>query len=134
MGKWLVMPWRRYGEFDARSTRREFWLFWVVCALVGLGIDLAFGQMSVARGPGFYHALLVPNATGQVLGGVFSLLALVPGLAVSARRLHDADRSAGWLALVLLPGLGWFVLLVFFCLDGTRGGNRYGADPRGRGL
>jgi len=32
-----------------------------------------------------------------------------------------------------VPVLGWLVLLVFYCLDGTPGDNRFGPDPKGRG-
>jgi uncharacterized membrane protein YhaH (DUF805 family) len=35
--------------------------------------------------------------------------------------------------LIFVPVFGWLILLVFWCLDGTYGGNRYGRDPKGRG-
>lgn len=54
----------------------------------------------------------------------------MPGLAVSVRRLHDQDRT-GWLLLLwFIPVLGWFALLVLMCLEGTRGPNRFGPDPK----
>jgi len=31
---------------------------------------------------------------------------------------------------VLIPILGWFALFVLMCLDGTRGPNRFGPDPK----
>jgi uncharacterized membrane protein YhaH (DUF805 family) len=34
------------------------------------------------------------------------------------------------LLLALIPFLGWFALLVFMCLEGTRGPNRFGPDPK----
>jgi uncharacterized membrane protein YhaH (DUF805 family) len=34
------------------------------------------------------------------------------------------------LLLALIPFLGWFALFVLLCLDGTRGPNRYGPDPK----
>ncbi|MCH7629961.1 MAG: DUF805 domain-containing protein, partial [Proteobacteria bacterium] len=55
---------------------------------------------------------------------------IVPSLAVSVRRLHDQDRSGWMLLLMLIPFLGWFALLVLMCLEGTRGPNRFGADPK----
>jgi uncharacterized membrane protein YhaH (DUF805 family) len=54
---------------------------------------------------------------------------IVSGLAVEVRRFHDQDRS-GWLMLLgLIPYVGFLVVLVFMCLPGTRGPNRFGADP-----
>jgi len=60
---------------------------------------------------------------------VYGLLVLIPGWAVLFRRLHDTDRSAWWLLLVLIPVLGWLVILIFNCQRGTPGENRFGPDP-----
>jgi uncharacterized membrane protein YhaH (DUF805 family) len=46
------------------------------------------------------------------------------------RRLHDTDRSAWWLLLLLIPIIGWLVILIFNCQSGTPGENRFGADPK----
>jgi uncharacterized membrane protein YhaH (DUF805 family) len=51
-------------------------------------------------------------------------------MALSVRRLHDVDRTGWWYLLGLVPFLGGIVLLVWFCTDGTRGSNRFGADPK----
>jgi uncharacterized membrane protein YhaH (DUF805 family) len=57
----------------------------------------------------------------------------VPSLAVSVRRLHDRERS-GWLLLLgLIRLLGGLALLVLMCLEGTRGTNRHGPDPKDPG-
>jgi uncharacterized membrane protein YhaH (DUF805 family) len=66
-------------------------------------------------------------------GPVTALVALgllVPSLAVSIRRLHDSDRSGWWLLLGLVPMVGEIIVLVFMVLNGTRGANRFGADPK----
>jgi uncharacterized membrane protein YhaH (DUF805 family) len=47
---------------------------------------------------------------------------------VSVRRLHDIDRSGWWLLLGGIP-IGNLVLLVFHCLRGTPGPNRFGPAP-----
>jgi uncharacterized membrane protein YhaH (DUF805 family) len=49
-------------------------------------------------------------------------------LAVSARRLHDLDRTAWWL-LLLLTGIGIILLIIWYCMRGTSGPNRFGPDP-----
>lgn len=56
---------------------------------------------------------------------IISLLLLLPGLAVLARRLHDTDRS-GWWWLLCFTVIGVFVVLYWLCLEGTRGTNRFG--------
>ncbi|WP_256872527.1 DUF805 domain-containing protein, partial [Enterobacter cloacae] len=45
-------------------------------------------------------------------------------------RLHDTDRSAWWLLLLLIPIIGWLIILIFNCQSGTPGENRFGPDPK----
>jgi hypothetical protein len=55
---------------------------------------------------------------------IYNLAVLLPTLSVSARRLHDINRSGLWLLLYLVP-LGPLVLVVMFCLKGVDGINRF---------
>ena len=59
---------------------------------------------------------------------LFSLATILPSLGLAFRRLHDTDRSAWWL-LINLTIIGGLVTLVFNCLPGTPGPNKYGEDP-----
>lgn len=78
-----------------------------------------------------------PGADFSPISVVLSLLTLVvlaamfiPSLAVQVRRFHDQDKSGWFVLLALIPFVGGLVLLVFNCLEGTRGPNRYGPDPK----
>lgn len=57
-----------------------------------------------------------------------ALTLVVPTLAVMWRRLHDTDRTGAWCFLVVVPGIGTLVLMVFWALEGTRGPNRFGTS------
>jgi len=48
---------------------------------------------------------------------------LVPSIAVAIRRMHDQDKSGWW---ILFP----IVNIVFLFLEGTKGPNRFGPDPK----
>ena len=121
----MLQPIRRYADFEGRSRRSEYWMF-----VLGIFIfELVCGV--VVNLGGAVHSVLY-----WLLSGLFGLALLglfVPSLAVAFRRLHDTDRSAWWLLIGLLPFLGAVALLVFYCLDGTPGPNRFGPDPKGRG-
>jgi uncharacterized membrane protein YhaH (DUF805 family) len=65
------------------------------------------------------------------LSGIYGLAVLIPGLAVSVRRLHDTDRSGWWLLIVLIPLIGAIVILVFMVQDSKLGENQYGSNPKG---
>jgi uncharacterized membrane protein YhaH (DUF805 family) len=60
---------------------------------------------------------------------VYALWAIIPGLAVTVRRLHDLDKSGWHLLIGLIPLVGGIILLIWYCTEGTRGPNRYGPDP-----
>lgn len=127
---WMLMPYRRYFEFTGRSRRREFWMFLLFNLLVFAVLNAMFGTNEVVRGPnGFYYGSHLVGGGGAI-GGLFALASLIPGIAVTVRRLHDQDRTGWLILLMLLPFFGGFALFVLMCLEGTRGPNRYGPDPK----
>jgi len=68
---------------------------------------------------------------GSVLTSIFALAVLLPQIAVSIRRLHDTGRSGWWYLLILIPILGWLVLIYFYTIDSQTGTNAYGPNPKG---
>lgn len=128
--EWMILPYRRYAEFTGRSRRKEYWMFALFQVLVSMAIGLVFGRSSYVMGGGMMAGMTTVQGPGGVVQNLFTLVSLIPGLAVSVRRLHDQDRSGWLMLLVFIPILGWFALLVFMCLEGTRGPNRFGPDPK----
>ena len=57
---------------------------------------------------------------------VVGLAALLPWIAIAARRLHDSNRSGWWTLRYLVP-IGNIVLLVFLLLPSDQRGTRF--DP-----
>jgi uncharacterized membrane protein YhaH (DUF805 family) len=55
---------------------------------------------------------------------------LLPSVAVAIRRLHDIGRTGWWYLIVLVPFVGWIVLIVFFCTKSQDGPNQWGDAPR----
>jgi uncharacterized membrane protein YhaH (DUF805 family) len=106
---------RNYVTFSGRASRSEFW-YWTLFAFL------------VAAVSGILDAALFPFMDTGPLSAVMSLLLFLPGLAVSVRRLHDLDRT-GWWMLITLTIIGLIVLLIWDCIKGTDGPNRFGPDP-----
>lgn len=132
----MFEPLRRYADFNGRSRRMEYWLFFVFHILVALVFTIVAVSLVVVgaeAGPG--HGKESAGAAFVVwflIAGAAWLALIVPTLAVHVRRLHDIDQS-GWMVLLgLIPGVGGIILLVFHLMDGTPGANRYGEDPKGR--
>jgi uncharacterized membrane protein YhaH (DUF805 family) len=136
----MFEPLRKYATFRGRARRMEYWL-WQLFLILLFGALLAWiitftGPIPPGATPEEVNAILEGSPGTSLPAFVIAIASLgvfLPSLAVSVRRLHDADRS-GWWLLIGLTGIGSLILLVFYLLDGTRGPNRHGADPKGRTL
>ena len=143
--EWMLMPLKRYAEFSGRSRRKEYWMYFLLLIIVGFVLGLIEGVMGLQQTIGGVYG---------PLSAIFALGTFIPSIAVGVRRLHDTDRTGWWVLLPILPyalsiamllsgnlamagilamvALGCaIVLLVFLVLDGTKGPNKYGPDPKG---
>ena len=123
-GQAIESGFRRYADFNGRSSRSEYW-YWFLFGLA-VRIPLYIAQLVLTSGSS-NAGLAVAGILG-LLGLLISLAMIIPSLAIVVRRLHDTNRS-GWWYFIVLTGIGAIVLLVWFCLKGTEGPNKYGADP-----
>lgn len=105
-----------YANFQGRARRQEYWMY----ALINLIIVVILSIIDT----------LIFNSGNNFISGIYSLAVLIPGIAVSVRRLHDTDRSGWWLLLSLIPIVGIIVLLVFMASEGDRANNRFGTNPK----
>lgn len=119
---------RKYATFTGRAGRPEFWWWFVFVAVLGgvlstlaviffsTGLSQAVANGDYTEIPGTGQAQVNTNALMIIgfifwgIAGLFSLAVLVPTIAVGARRLHDANFSAWFLLLYLVP-IGNLVLL-----------------------
>jgi uncharacterized membrane protein YhaH (DUF805 family) len=147
---WAKRPIEKYADFSGRAPRAEYWWYFLAVIVASLIAQIIDSMLGLALfGP--YGPLLI----------LLSLGLLVPGLAVTVRRLHDTGRSGWWILIALIPyflvgvmmgmaaasgsmaglaGVGLFAivalagaiaLLVFMILPGIPGDNRFGPDPYG---
>ena len=117
---WYLHVLKNYATFSGRARRKEYWIFFLISALISIVLtllDILLGTYSVEYEAGLFS-------------GLYSLLILIPSIAVVVRRLHDTDRSGWWILISLIPLIGVIVLFVFICLDSQPGTNRFGANPK----
>jgi len=107
-----------YANFNGRASRSEFW--WYVLFVIIVVVVLALVDNLI-----FVHIIGSP-----ILGPLFSLATIIPGIAVSVRRLHDKDKSGWFILLSLIPLIGAIILLVWYAGEGTPGANQYGPQPQ----
>jgi uncharacterized membrane protein YhaH (DUF805 family) len=94
-----------------------FFLFNIIISIVLIIVDGIVGTSAA------------PGALG-LLGGLYALALLIPGIAVAVRRLHDTGRSGWWILIGLVPFVGGIILIVFLVQDGTPGDNQFGSNPK----
>lgn len=115
----------KYASFEGRAPRAEYWYWTLFTLLVWLVVRLVAEAIDAANG----------TVVGRLVSEVLLFLVLfVPGVAVAVRRLHDRDKSGWWYLLIFIPVVGAIILLVWFCIRGMRGRNRFGPDPLAEGV
>jgi len=111
--------WKKYGDFDGRAARSEFWWWALFVGVVQFVAAIVLTiVLIIFQNVGFLQWLSV------LIFMVIVLAFILPSIAVSVRRLHDRDLSGWWYLLVFVP-IGSVVLFVFYILPGTPGTNRY---------
>lgn len=121
--EWMLLPLKRYADFQGRSRRKEYWMFLLGVVIVSIVVGIIEGITGMA------------GMIGGIYGPLTLLLLLaiiVPAIAVQVRRFHDQDKSGWFVLLGLIPFLGGLIVLVFMLLEGTQGPNRFGEDPKKR--
>lgn len=111
----VVNVYTNYFGFTGRAARSEFWyfvLFTLIASVVLSIVDSAIFGIGV-------------------LGGLFSLASLIPGIAVSIRRMHDIGKPGWWILIGLIPLIGALVLIYFYVQPSQAGANEYGPNPYG---
>jgi uncharacterized membrane protein YhaH (DUF805 family) len=112
---------QNYVNFSGRAQRSAYW-YWTLFAFIASAIALAIDAL-----------IFGVNLEGglNIVQTIVGLALLLPGLAVSIRRLHDLDRT-GWWILIALTGIGAILLIIWYVMKGTDGPNRFGPDPLDR--
>lgn len=113
----------KYATFTGRARRQEFWMYFLVVAIIEIALSIIFSILGSIAG--------VFSIIGSFIIGLFGLVIIIPTLALWMRRLHDTGKSGWWLLISLIPVVGSIVLLIFALLDSQPGDNKYGPNPKG---
>ena len=112
-----------YANFSGRAQRVEYWMFVLINVVISVVLSIVEQTAGLTS---------EPDALGQTQGyltPIYSLIVLIPSMAVTIRRLHDVGKS-GWWILIALTCIGVIPLLIWYISEGTPGDNQYGPNPR----
>lgn len=120
--KWYLIALKKFAVFSGRARRKEYWYFvlfsFITIFLLSILTTITNDVSNLAEVSVFSSILQI-----------FMLLIIVPGFAVTVRRLHDIGKS-GWFCFIVLIPFGNFWLLFTMTTAGDKGPNKYGPDPK----
>ena len=103
--KYYLKALQNYATFKGRASRSEYWYFVLFNIIFSIVLGFVSGIVDL-----------------PILYTIYSLVLLIPSIAVAVRRMHDVGKS------------GWFILipiydLILACTQGVKGENEYGTEP-----
>ena len=98
---------QHYADFKGRARRSEYWWFTLFNIIVSSILSA-----------------IVPD-----FAWIWSLVVLVPGIAVVVRRLHDVGKR-GWFYLWILVPLAGYIIMLIQLLKDSAPDNQWGPNPK----
>ena len=103
--KFYLKVLQNYATFKGRASRSEYWYFVLFNIIFSIVLGFVSGIVDL-----------------PILYTIYSLVLLIPSIAVAVRRMHDVGKS-GWFILIPIYGL------ILACTQGVKGENEYGTEP-----
>ena len=103
----------KYATTNGRAIRSEYWYF-VLFIFIGAFVI------------GIFDAILFDNGNTPLFW-LFILVILLPSISVTARRLHDVNRS-GWWMLIPLTIIGYIPYIYWLIKKGDEEENKFGVN------
>lgn len=101
--------WKQAFDFKGDTTRYTYWYIEFSNALIGLGIiNLALASLMLSNELSAMRMIMI---TAMIIVGLFMVLTIVPGLAMSVRRLRNAGLP--WALIFLKPFSISDILMLF---------------------
>jgi uncharacterized membrane protein YhaH (DUF805 family) len=97
---------QNFAKFSGRARRSEYWYFVLFNAIFSFVLGFVGGLINF-----------------PLIGTIYSVVMLIPSLAVGVRRMHDVGKS-GWFLLIPIYNL------VLALTEGEATDNAYGPNPK----
>ena len=120
--KYFILAFKNWNKFKGRANQPEYWyfvLFSFIVSTILYCIDVSF----LGYNP------MNPTSMG-VTQIIYGLLALIPSLSLTIRRLHDVNKSGWNLIWIFLPIIGAIYLIYLYIKKGSVEDNDYGVPSK----
>jgi len=146
--EWYLKVLSNYLNFKGRARRKEYWMFILYNIIFSIIIILVENMLDWN-----FHISVgeLPEVKVGIVSTIYSLLILIPSLAVMTRRLHDIGKSGLWIFILFAPYLSfifyfniqifngvysfltvisYFIFIRFLLTNSSPGTNKYGENPK----
>jgi len=119
---------KKYADFTGRASRSEYWWWALISFVIGIVLEL------IGLATGAFNATLQPDGNSTpgpgfaffiILAVIWGLGTIVPHLALTWRRLHDANLAGPFFFLGLIPFVGTLIVFIFTLLPSKPEGARF---------
>ena len=124
--------WKNFWNFRDRSSLDGFWWVILTNAIIGIALFVFMYRSVAGLGSGVSNpAVSLSPVTPIVIFVSWPVLNIIPGLALTVRRLHDTGRSAAYYLFAFIPLAGLY-FMIWFLTSATKNPreNRYGYRPQ----
>ena len=107
--------WKGYVDFEGRSTRSDYWFVYLVNVLITFAyflLQAVFGGLAAATDSSF---LAVISLILLLIFFAYGVAAVLPGIALTVRRLRDAGYNWPYIFIPLIPFVGIFIFIFLLC-------------------
>ncbi len=113
---------KNYLQYKGRDNQARFWTFWTLKVLVLFGLLIVFSALPWASWLGYSWLSVL-----KIVPLAYAIAISIPTIAAMSRRLHDANLSGWWLLLLVIPLLGYLIVLCLAMLPTSSKAERFGA-------
>ena len=107
--------WKGYVDFKGRSTRSDYWFVYLVNVLITFAyflLQAVFGGLVAVTESSF---LAVISLILLLIFFAYGVAAVLPGIALTVRRLRDAGYNWPYIFIPLIPFVGIFIFIFLLC-------------------
>ena len=124
--KWFIDGLKNYFNFKGRANRKAYWmfvLFNIIFSWAAIALDNILGTAEVGK-------VTLWGVHTSAFNSFYSLVLLLPSLAIVVRRLHDIGKHGKWIFIVFIPVVGWIWMLILLIREGDLFDNEFGPIPQ----
>lgn len=126
IGQAFIRFWRKYAILHGRSSRSEFWWWFLIYVAIGIMLSVTSQLLVGAAPPDSSTSMTIRRIMEtSIASTTWSLINFVGGVSVTVRRLHDTDKSGWWWFIQLIPIIGSITMIIFVVLPTNPAGSRF---------